>query len=123
MGAMTTALILFGHGARDARWREPFDRLVRMLSEQHPGPVSPAFLELMQPDLETACREAAAKGAQRVVVVPLFIGTGGHIRRDLPLLMERAAAACGLPVSAAAPAGEDEAVLQALAGYCLASVL
>ena len=24
------AIILFGHGARDARWREPFDRLATL---------------------------------------------------------------------------------------------
>ena len=31
------AIILFGHGARDSRWREPFDRLAAMWQEQHPN--------------------------------------------------------------------------------------
>jgi hypothetical protein len=30
------AIILFGHGARDARWREPFDRLHARLSALRP---------------------------------------------------------------------------------------
>lgn len=113
------ALVLFGHGARDPRWREPFDRLAVQVASNHPGPVSLAFLELMQPDLEHACRDVVARGAQAIVVVPLFLGTGGHIRRDLPLLLEKAARGCGVAVTAAAPAGEDAAVLEALAAYCL----
>ena len=39
------AIILFGHGARDSRWREPFDRLAHLWRQQHPGtPVELAFL-------------------------------------------------------------------------------
>ena len=44
------AIIFFGHGARDERWREPFDRLVELWRERHPHMlVETAFLEIMQP--------------------------------------------------------------------------
>ena len=43
------AIILFGHGARDSRWREPFDRLAGLWRDQNPNtPVELAFLEMMQ---------------------------------------------------------------------------
>ncbi len=119
---MSTGLVLFGHGARDPRWREPFDRLKRLVSARHPGPVSLAFLELMEPDLLAAVKGLAERGATRIVVVPMFLGTGGHIQRDLPLLINAAAAAVNVPVSTVMPAGEDTAVLDALAEYCLISV-
>ena len=44
------AIILFGHGARDTRWREPFDRLAALWKAQHSSiPVQLAFLEMMEP--------------------------------------------------------------------------
>jgi sirohydrochlorin ferrochelatase len=54
-------LILFGHGARDERWREPFDRLLSIVAERYPGPVSLAFLDSMSPDLVSACQELVAR--------------------------------------------------------------
>ena len=115
----TTGLILFGHGARDPRWREPFDRLAEAVAERFPGPVSLAFLELMSPDLKAACLGAVERGATRIVVVPIFLGTGGHVRRDLPALLESASAAAGVSVTAADAVGEDSQVLAAMADYCL----
>jgi len=118
----TTGLILFGHGARDPRWREPFDRLAADVAESHPGPVSVAFLDMMSPDLQAACLGAVERGAGRIVVVPLFLGTGGHVRRDLPALLESASEVAGVPVTAADAVGEDSQVLAALANYCLRCV-
>jgi sirohydrochlorin cobaltochelatase len=116
---MTTGLLLFGHGARDARWREPFDRLRAMVAARYAGPVELAFLELMSPELGAACETLAKAGANRVLVVPLFLGTGGHLRKDLPSLLAGAQARAGVPVASVAAAGEDEAVLTAIADYCL----
>lgn len=113
-------LILFGHGARDPRWREPFDRLAAMLTAQLPDtPVRLAFLELMAPDLAGAVAELAAHGATRLQVIPVFFGQGGHLRRDLPALI--AATRDDFPevaIDCADAVGEDEAVLAAIAAYC-----
>ncbi len=116
---MTTGLVLLGHGARDARWREPFDRLLRLVAPRHAGPVSQAFLEHMQPDLPTACSALARAGAARIVVVPLFLGTGGHLREDVPALVTAAERHAGVPMAVVGTAGEAAGVLQALAEYCL----
>jgi sirohydrochlorin cobaltochelatase len=117
---MSTGLVLFAHGARDARWREPFNRLHAKVAARHPGPVELAFLELMPPDLGQACQAVVRAGAQRIVVVPLFLGTGGHLRNDLPGLLAAAQARTGVPVVASGAAGEDDYVLTALAEYCAA---
>jgi sirohydrochlorin cobaltochelatase len=114
-------LILFGHGARDVRWREPFDRLLAMVRERFPGPVSLAFLDSMSPDLVSTCKEVVASGAESVVVLPVFDGTGGHVRADLPALIETARQETGVPVTAVDAIGEDEQVLSAMAEYCLRS--
>lgn len=110
------ALILFGHGARDVRWREPFDRLAALWKAQHPKVlVELAFLEIMQPSLEEAIGALVGAGAREVIVVPVFFGQGGHLRNDFPVLLN----ACrdkfpNIALSATLAVGEDEAILQAI---------
>jgi sirohydrochlorin cobaltochelatase len=118
-------IILFGHGARDARWAEPFERLAEKLRAScGPGTtVGLAFLELMSPDLPTAIAEQAAAGCATVTVVPVFVGIGGHIRRDLPAVLDRCRAAHPkVEIRCAVPVGEDDGVLDALAEYCLRQI-
>ena len=117
---MSRALILFAHGARDPGWAEPFERLaarVRAITPRHE--VRLAFLELMHPDLGEAAAELVSGGATRISVVPIFLGSGGHIRRDLPSLIEQLRKRHpGVEFESATPAGEDRAVLDAIAAYC-----
>ena len=113
------AIILFGHGARDARWREPFDRLATLWREQHAGvPVELAFLEMMQPSLEEAVATLLLKGATQVTVVPVFFGQGGHLRNDFPVLLDACREKFPQVTLSATPAvGEDLAVLQAIVDF------
>ncbi|MGN6259508.1 MAG: sirohydrochlorin chelatase [Ralstonia sp.] len=115
------ALVLFAHGARDARWREPFDRLRARLATQQPDvDTRLAFLELMTPDLPGTIADLAANSTQSVTIVPVFFGQGGHLRRDLPALVVQCAQAHpSLSIRCADAVGEDDAVLDAIAGYCL----
>jgi sirohydrochlorin cobaltochelatase len=119
---MKQGLILFAHGARDPRWSEPFERLqqrVRALAPE--AEVRLCYLELMQPDLDGAIAELVALGVDSIRVIPVFLGQGGHVRRDLPGLIAAAQGRfAGTPISCAAPAGEDDRVLDALARYCVA---
>jgi len=118
------AVILFGHGARDSRWREPFDRLVELWREQQPGTmVELAFLEMMQPSLEEATQSLVEKGAQEIVVIPVFFGQGGHLRNDFPLLMESCQQRYpAIKLSATSAVGESAAVLQAIVNFGVAAL-
>jgi sirohydrochlorin cobaltochelatase len=78
-------LILFAHGARDPRWAQPFEQTAKLVRERQPGrPVLTAFLEFMSPDLAAAGQQLAEAGCSSVDVLPLFLGSGGHVRKDLP---------------------------------------
>ncbi|SAK81374.1 sirohydrochlorin chelatase [Caballeronia ptereochthonis] len=113
-------IILFGHGARDPRWAEPFERLAAKLRALRGEPVSLAFLELMTPDLPAAVARQAADGCDAITVVPVFFGQGGHVRRDLPEIIEKCRSAHpDVTISCATAVGEDDAVLDAVAEYCL----
>src|SRR5450830_798728 len=122
--AMQKSLILFAHGARDPNWAEPFRRLRALTQASLPEvAVELAFLELMTPDLPQLASQQIADGAQQVTIVPVFLGQGGHVRRDLPVLVEQLQQAHpGIQFQVAAAAGEDAGVLQALAHYCIAEV-
>ena len=113
------AIILFGHGARDVRWREPFDRLIDLWRQQQSGtPVELAFLEMMQPSLEEAVMTLAAQGATEIKVVPVFFGQGGHLRNDFPVLLDDCREKFpNIHLSATPAVGEDLAVLQAIVDF------
>lgn len=82
------AIILFAHGARDPDWALPFQSIRRQLQAARPdAQIELAFLELMTPSLEAAVARSAEQGAKRVVLVPLFLAQGGHMKQDLPLLV------------------------------------
>ena len=114
---MTQAIVLFAHGARDARWAEPFEAVAAQVRAAAPDrPVRLAFLELMPPSLVDAVAGLAAAGATSVDVVPLFLGTGGHLRQDLPRLVDSVRAAYPALVVRLHPAiGEQAAVIEAMA--------
>ena len=118
---MPVGLILFAHGARDPRWAEPFERLRERVARASPEThVALAYLEIMAPDLGTAAAALCAAGCRTIAVVPVFLGQGGHVRKDLPLLVQSAAARhpeCEFRLAGAA--GEDDAVLDAIAAYSL----
>ena len=83
------ALILFAHGARDPRWAAPFEAVAAQVRATHPGQaVRLAFLEFMTPSLAEAGAELARDGCTHVAVLPMFLGAGGHVRKDLPLLLD-----------------------------------
>lgn len=86
----TRGVLLFAHGARDPAWARPFEATAAALRAREPGlAVRLAFLEFMAPDLPGAGRDLADAGCAEVTVVPLFLGAGGHVRKDLPALLAR----------------------------------
>ena len=118
------AAILFGHGARDSRWREPFDQLIQLWRDQQPQTlVELAFLELMQPSLEVAVESLVQKGAKDIVVIPVFFGQGGHLRNDFPVLLDQCRQRFpAIQLSATPAVGESPAVLQAIINFGIAAL-
>lgn len=116
------ALILFAHGARDPRWAAPFERLRDTIRSRQPDlRVELAFLEFMIPSLPQIAVSMAADGITDITLVPVFLGQGGHVLRDLPLLLEEIhQQAPALRIALQPAVGESESVVAAMADYCLA---
>ena len=121
---MKHGLILFAHGARAASWAAPFERLRDATQARTPdAEVVLAFLELMTPSLPDTVAAMVARGTDRVTVVPVFLGQGGHLLRDLPALCDAIRAAHpGLHLDVVGAIGEDPGVQRAMTDYCVASL-
>lgn len=95
MAEHNTPLVVAAHGTRDAdglaQCRELVGRVAELLPDTHVGI---GFVELVEPDIATAVRDAlrtapeVSQGDPEAVVVPLLLNTGGHIRRDIPGAVE-----------------------------------
>ena len=118
---MRQGLILLAHGARDPRWREPFEQLAERIGAKRPElAVRLAFLELMAPDLLLAGEELVATGCDALRVVPIFLGQGGHVRDDVPALFDTLRKRYSrVDVTLSRAAGEDGVVIDALASFCI----
>jgi sirohydrochlorin cobaltochelatase len=117
------AIILFAHGARDPEWAAPFDIIKQQLQAARPEvQVELAFLEFMTPSLEAAVALSAAQGAKRIVLVPLFMAQGGHLKQDLPLLVEKIRQRYPqLEVQVMPAIGDAPEILQAITDWVLRS--
>lgn len=114
-------ILLFGHGARNPEWARPFDLIREAILTRDPAAlVEPGFLELMRPSFDEGVDCLVRQGATEIVVVPIFMAAGSHIKKDLPQMaanaMDRHAE---LTIALAAPVGEAEPVLAAMADYAL----
>jgi sirohydrochlorin cobaltochelatase len=118
------ALILFAHGARSASWAAPFERLRDLTRGREPQVrVELAFLELMSPRLPEVVAALSADGINDFTVVPVFLGQGGHVLRDLPVMVDDLRVAYPqVSIKVVEAAGENAAVLQALSDYCVAAL-
>lgn len=118
-------VILFGHGARDPQWAMPMERVRARMRERRPAlAVELAFMEFLSPTLEEAADRLVAGGVEAIAVVPMFLAQGGHLKRDVPVLVEALRdrhPAC--QVSLATAVGEVESVVQAMADYALSSLV
>lgn len=118
------ALILFAHGARAESWAAPFERLRDLTQAREPDVrVQLAYLELMSPRLPDVAAALVADGIVDITVVPVFLGQGGHVLRDLPLMIDELRIAYPqAAIKVVEAAGENAAVLNALSDYCVSAL-
>jgi len=106
-------LVLLGHGSRDPEWSQPFEKIAVSVGKRLPAvAVALAYLE-HGPSLEEAVTALAAKGALSIRVVPLFLGTGGHVKEDLPKLVAQAKRP-NIQLALDKPIGEQHEVIEAI---------
>lgn len=106
-----SALVIAGHGTRVGSGQEACKALVNRVREMLAPEgidVRDGYVELTAPAIDVAVAEAIENDADKhVVVVPLMIGTGGHVREDIPEAYEEGAKRAGGSVSYTPHLGPD----------------
>ncbi|WRZ96133.1 sirohydrochlorin chelatase [Streptomyces sp. NBC_01007] len=104
------ALVLTAHGSRDPRALATVRTLIERVRELRPHlSVRLGHIELNEPLLRDTLVSLAGK--EDAVLVPLLLGRGYHVRRDIP---ETAAAVPGLNTRVAAPLGPHPLLVETL---------
>ena len=81
--------MLFAHGARDPEWAEPFRAIAARVAATRPDlAVKLAFLEFQGPALAEAINELVDSGHHNIRIAPLFMAPGGHLKNDVPKLLD-----------------------------------
>ena len=114
-------IVLFAHGARDPEWARPFEAIRDRVRTQRPEyPIEVAYLEAMTPTLEDAIAALAERGASAITVFPLFMAQGGHLKHDLPKILDAIRGTYPhVPICLESSIGEVPELLDAITGWIL----
>jgi sirohydrochlorin cobaltochelatase len=79
-----------------------------------------AYLEIGVPDLDQATAEMLQSGVRQISIVPLFLGSGKHVREDVPRLVSALLRKhIGVQIALKPAIGEDVRVLDLLADIAM----
>lgn len=91
---MKNGIVIVDHGSTRAESNQMLERVAALFSERFKSKheiVEPAHMELTEPSIATAYAKCVERGAQRIVVLPFFLGPGKHWTQDIPRLAADAA--------------------------------
>ncbi len=116
---MEQGVIFFGHGARDIRWKEPFDQIITLWKTNYPNiPAELAFLEMMTPNLLNTVTLLANQQISSITIIPVFFGQGGHLRNDFPILIKECQEKFpDIKLSVSHAVGQELSILQAITQF------
>ena len=116
-------VLVCGHGSRNRAAVEEFAGLAAGLRQrllQHP--VAHGYLEFAHPVIPVALDDLRARGVEQVVAVPAMLFAAGHVKNDIPAVLNRYAAETGLRIHYGRELGVDARMVQA-AGDRIRAVL
>jgi len=117
-------LVLFAHGASDPQWAKPFEAIRDRVRDALPGrPVALAYLESMAPTLEEAVDALTRQGATHIVVIPLFMSQGAHLKRDVPRIIDAIRAGeAGVEITVENAIGDVPEILDVIASWVVSKL-
>jgi sirohydrochlorin cobaltochelatase len=107
-------VMVCGHGSRDLNAIDQFNGLVRRLADRLPHyPVESGFLEFARPVLREGLDALRAQGVDRVLAVPGMLFAAGHVKNDVPSVLNQYAADHGVTIEFGRELGIDPKLLRA----------
>ena len=87
------ALILLSHGSRRSESNDEMKSLaarIRALPENTFTHVACAFQQFAAPTFQEVIKDLMGRGVHTIVVLPLFLASGSHVRIDVPEMIDAA---------------------------------
>ena len=110
----TVGVMVCGHGSRDIDAIGDFQRLVRHLASRLPEhPLESGFLEFARPILREGLDRLRSRGVDHVLAIPGMLFAAGHVKNDVPSVLNAYAAEHGIRIDFGRDLGIDPKVLAA----------
>lgn len=84
---MKTGVVIIGHGSRVPESRGIYEEIARKTKEKSGLEVRVGYMKHWRPTFTEAVRDFIEDGAKRLVIVPLFLLPGLHVKEDIPVLL------------------------------------
>ena len=82
---MDHAVMICGHGSRDAEAIREFERLAAALEARFPAvDIATGYLEFARPTIRDGLESLMRRGAKRIIAVPGMLFAASHVKNDLP---------------------------------------
>lgn len=113
---MKKGVLVLGHGSKAREADEILARITGMVKEKGSYEViGMASLQFSSPSLEEGIADMAEKGVQHVIIVPMFIFEGNHVKEDIPEAIKNIEARYpGMKMSLARHMGADSRIADIL---------
>ena len=108
-----TAVMLCGHGSRDESAIAEFAALAGRLRERLDWPLEHGFLEFARPVIRDGLDRLREGGARRILAVPGMLFAAGHVKNDVPSVLNAYAARHGLDIRYGRDLGVDTRPIRA----------
>ena len=107
-------VMICGHGSRDDAACVEFSRVVDRIAERLPEwPVAMGYLEFARPIIREGLDALRAAGVDHVLAVPGMLFAAGHVKNDVPSVLNAYAAEHGLRLEMGRDLGIDAKLLAA----------
>jgi len=116
-------VMVCGHGSRNSKAVAEFAQLTTGLARLLPHhPLAYGYLEFAHPVIPAGLDRLRSAGVKQVVAVPGMLFAAGHVKNDIPALLNRYSAATGLPISYGRELGMDARMIRAAAARITAAL-
>lgn len=108
-----TAVMLCGHGSRDEAAIAEFTALAHILSSRFKWPVAHGFLEFATPVIREGLDRLREGGARDILAVPGMLFAAGHVKNDVPGVLNTWSRDTGIQVRYGRDLGHDMRMIKA----------
>ena len=80
-------VLLVGHGSRLPYGKDVVSQIAEMYRENQEFIVEVGFMNMSKPSIPEAINRLADKGAEKIIVTPVFLAHGVHTTEDIPRIL------------------------------------